>query len=252
MIERTTRDGIAILTLAHGKANALDLELCTRLTEVLDGLRAEPVCALVLTGQGRIFSAGVDLLRLLDGGVDYVRAFLPALQRAFRAAFSFPAPVVAAINGHAVAGGCILAATADRRLLADSGGRVGLPELRVGVPFPAEAIEVMRSVLPPGRFRTLVVGGAMLDAGAAHDWGLVDQVVQPDSLMEQALRAARDLATIPPEAFRLTKQQMRAPALARMDEAERTESETLLRIWTDPATLGAVKAYVAKTLRRGD
>jgi enoyl-CoA hydratase len=252
MIERTTRDGIAILTLAHGKANALDLELCTRLTEVLDELRAEPVCALVLTGQGRIFSAGVDLLRLLDGGVDYVRAFLPALQRAFRAAFSFPAPVVAAINGHAVAGGCILAATADRRLLADSGGRVGLPELRVGVPFPAEAIEVMRSVLPPGRFRTLVVGGAMLDAGAAHDWGLVDQVVQPDSLMEQALRAARDLATIPPEAFRLTKQQMRAPALARMDEAERTESETLLRIWTDPATLGAVKAYVAKTLRRGD
>ena len=249
MIETTREGEIAVLTIRHGKANAFDLELSNGLVETLDALRIENVAALVITGHGRIFSAGVDLIRMLDDGPDYVRAFLPALRRAFRTAFSFPAPVVAALNGHTVAGGCVLAATADRRLLADSGARVGVPELRVGVPFPAEAIEVMRAALPPGRFRTLVMGGAMLHAGAAHDWGLIDQVVEPDHLMEHALRAARDLASIPAAAFRLTKQQMRAPALARMDEAERTESELLMKIWTDPATFDTVRAYVARTFK---
>lgn len=249
MIDLTREGNIAVLTMRHGKANAFDLELSTALADTLDELNFENVAALVLTGQGRIFSAGVDLIRMLNEGPDYVRAFLPALRRAFRTAFSFPAPVVAAMNGHTVAGGCVLAATADRRLLADSGGRVGVPELRVGVPFPAEAIEVMRAALPTGRFRTLVFGGAMLDASAAHDWGLADEVVEPGRLMEHALRVARDLASIPAAAFRLTKQQMRAPALARMDEAERTESDLLMRIWTDPTTFDTVRAYVARTFK---
>lgn len=249
MIELTREDGIVVLTMKHGKANALDLELCTRLSDLLDELGSEDVPALVLTGHGRIFCAGVDLIRMLDGGPDYIRVFLPALRRVIRTTFVFPAPVVAALNGHAVAGGCLLAAAADRRLLADGGGRVGVPELRVGVPFPAEAVEVMRAVLPPARFRTLILGGAMLDAVAAHDWGLVDEVVEPGRLMEQATGVARDLASIPAGAFRLTKRLMRAPALARMDEAGRTESEALLRVWTEPATLEAVRGYVERTFK---
>ncbi len=241
-------DGVVVLTLAHGKANALDLELCVRLADTLDELGAEPVAALVLTARGRIFCAGVDLVRLLDGGVEYVHAFLPALQRVLRSAFSFPAPMVAALNGHTVAGGCLLAAAADRRLLADAGVRVGVPELRVGVPFPPEAIEVMRELLPPSRFRTLVIGGAMLEAGAAHDWGLVDEVVEPERLIEHALRAARDMASIPGGAFRLTKRLMREPALARIDEANRTGGEALLRSWTADGTFEAVRVHVERTL----
>jgi enoyl-CoA hydratase len=242
-------DGIVVLTLAHGKANVMDLELCSLLADTLDELGAEPVPALVLTGRGRIFCAGVDLIRLLEGGVEYVRVFLPELQRVLRAALSFPAPMVAALNGHSVAGGCLLAAAADRRLLADSGGRVGVPELRVGVPFPPEAIELMRELLPPSRFRTLVIGGAMLDGGAAYDWGLVDEVVEPERLLEHALRVARDLASIPAGAFHLTKRLMREPALARIDEANRAGGAALLRGWTDSVTTAAVRAHVERTLR---
>jgi len=241
-------DGIVVLTLAHGKANALDLELCSGLSDTLDELGSEPVPGLVLTARGRIFCAGVDLVRMLDGGVQYVRDFLPALQRVLYSTFSFPAPMVAALNGHAVAGGCLLAAAADRRLLSDSGARIGVPELRVGVPFPPEAIEVMRELLQPSRFRTLVIGGAMLDAGAAHDWGLVDEVIEPDRLRERALEVARDMASIPGEAFRLTKRLMRAPALARIEAANRSESDLLMRIWTEPATFETVRAFVGKTL----
>lgn len=248
MIRTEREGGVVVLTMEHGKANALDLELCAGLADLLDELRREQLSALILTGRGRIFCAGVDLIRMLDGGPDYVRAFLPAMRRTFRTLFAFPFPVVAAMNGHTVAGGCILAAAADRRLLADSGARIGIPELKVGVPFPAEAVEIMREVLPPSRFRTLVFGGAMLDGAAAHDWGLADEIVEPGRLLDRALEVARELASIPAESFQLTKQQMRAPALARMDDAERTQSESLMRIWTEPETFEAMRVYVEKTL----
>ena len=81
MIELTWRGGIAIVTMVHGKANALDIELLEAITAQFEKLRTAPERAVVLTGQGRMFSAGVDLPRLADGGPDYVRRFLPALHR---------------------------------------------------------------------------------------------------------------------------------------------------------------------------
>ena len=101
--------------MVHGKANALDIELLRRPSSAqFETLRAAPERAVVLTGQGRMFSAGVDLPRLADGGPDYVRRFLPALHRLYDTVFFFPKPVVAAVNGHAIAGGCVLECCADR------------------------------------------------------------------------------------------------------------------------------------------
>src|SRR5712692_1105698 len=136
MIELTDRGTVTVLKMVHGKANALDLELCEALTSQLDDCRRSSIGALVLTGTGRMFSAGVDLPRIVDGGPAYVRAFLPSINRMFQTLFSFPKPVVAAINGHAIAGGCVMACAADVRLMAREPGRIGIPELLVGVPFP--------------------------------------------------------------------------------------------------------------------
>ena len=112
-------------------------------------LRGADVKAMVLTGQGKMFSAGVDLKRLSAGGADYVRAFLPVLHKLYDAVFFYPKPVIAAINGHAIAGGAVLAACADRRVMAKDGGRIGVTELQVGVPFPALAFEIVRFAVPP-------------------------------------------------------------------------------------------------------
>ena len=144
MIDVKNDAGIDVLTLMHGKANALDIEFCEALTARFVELRKSDAEAVVLTGQGRIFSAGVDLIRLSEGGADYVRKFLPALHKLYDAVFNHPKPVVAAINGHAIAGGCVLACCADRRVMARDGGRIGVTELLVGVPFPALAFEIMR------------------------------------------------------------------------------------------------------------
>src|SRR5579872_1791909 len=138
MIETSSEDGIAIVTLRHGKANALDIALCDELAARFAELRATDARAVIVTGQGKIFSAGVDLRQVSAGGADYIRKFLPQLHRLYDAIFFHPRPVVAAINGHAIAGGCVLACCADRRILA-RGGRIGMTELLVGVPFPALA-----------------------------------------------------------------------------------------------------------------
>ena len=118
MIELRTDGDIAILTMRHGKANALDSEFCEALAARFVDLRNAEAKAVVLTAQGRIFSAGVDLKRLSAGGADYVRAFLPSLHKLYDAVFFHPKPVVMGINGHAMAGGAVLAACGDRRIMA--------------------------------------------------------------------------------------------------------------------------------------
>src|SRR5262249_13216369 len=87
MIDVMDDDGVAVVNLAYGKANALDIELCDGVAQTFSGLRSSSARAVVLTGQGKMFSAGVDLPKMLDGGADYVRRFLPALHRLYDAVF---------------------------------------------------------------------------------------------------------------------------------------------------------------------
>jgi len=184
MIDIKTDAGIAVLTLMHGKANALDIEFCEALSARFMELRRSDAKAVVLTGQGKIFSAGVDLKRLSEGGVDYIRKFLPVLHKLYDTVFHHPKPVVAAINGHAIAGGCVLAACADRRIMARDSGRIGVTELLVGVPFPALAFEIVRFAVPPRYLPEFTLSGATYSSDEALQRGWIDEAVEPDALME--------------------------------------------------------------------
>jgi enoyl-CoA hydratase len=105
VIESTTKDGVAVLAMRHGKANALDTELCQALCGALDDAAAGGAAAVVLTGADTVFSAGVDLKRVTAEREGYLAAFLQELRRAFARLATFELPVVAAVNGHAIAGG---------------------------------------------------------------------------------------------------------------------------------------------------
>ena len=144
MIETEDRDGVAVLRMKHGRANALDIEFCRGLVGEFRRIEAAPFSSVVLTGQGKIFSAGVDLFWITEEGPAYIREFLEGLHEFCETIFGFPKPVIAAIEGHAVAGGFILACMADRRIMARGEGRVGLPEKPREAPGPLVGVEVLR------------------------------------------------------------------------------------------------------------
>lgn len=246
MIDRTESNDILTLTLAHGKASAMDVELLDALhRELTDAAEAR---AIVLTGSGSIFSAGVDLFRLADGGAAYVRDFFPLLRDTVRQLFAMPVPVVAAANGHAIAGGAILVYASDVRLMAAGNGRIGTPELLVGVPFPAAALEIVRFAVREWQ-RTIYTGGT-LHPDAALAAGLIDEVVAPKALLARAHDVAAQLAAIPREAFRLTKAALRAPALDAMSRLGAQYDEASLAAWSDPATHQHIRDYLARTVRK--
>ncbi len=250
MIDATVTDGVATVTMTHGKANALDIEFCEAAAALFDQLRTSDAKAIVLTAPGTIFSAGVDLKRLNAGGADYVRAFLPSLHKLYDAVFFHPKPVIAAINGHAMAGGAVLAACADRRIMAEGNGRIGITEMLVGVPFPALAFEIVRFAVPERMFPEFALTGSTYPTDAALRLGWLDETVPTDALMAKAKEAATFYAGLAPKAFAQTKMQLRLPVSERYALNGAATDKAVTDIWTAPETLANVKAYVEKTLRK--
>jgi enoyl-CoA hydratase len=240
MIEVEHRKGVAVVRLSHGKVNALDQALAEAITATMRELADS---CIVLTGAGRAFSAGVDLRRVVEGGPEYVAAFLPALDDALVAVFDAPGPVIAAVNGHAIAGGCILAAACDLRLM--SGGTMGITELLVGLPFPPAALEIVRHAVGP-RVEELAFTGRTFDPASARELGLVHEILPPEVLLDEAVRRAEALARIPPTVYRLTKQQLRAGPRQRLDEARRRHGERVVAAWQAPEARTAAAVYLER------
>ncbi|MGH7504471.1 MAG: enoyl-CoA hydratase/isomerase family protein [Longimicrobiales bacterium] len=240
--------GVVVLRMQHGKANALDLPLCYALRQRLAEHAGQDVRAFVLTGTGRIFSAGVDLRQLVESDPSYAAEFLPAMGAAMYALFAVEKPVVAAVNGHAVAGGCILACAADHRVMAAEGGRIGVAELAVGVPFPTVALEIVRYACASHRFQRVVLGAGLYEPEEAVELGLVDEVVPADHVLPRALEEARALAEIDPKVFAVTKRELRRPALSRIAADQADHDPIVLALWREESTRERVRGYVERTI----
>jgi enoyl-CoA hydratase len=244
MITRENQGDIAILRLAHGKANALDTELLGAIERELD--LAHDARAVVLTGTGSMFSAGVDLFQLLEGGPAGIDPFLDALEAAVLKLFEFSSPVVAAVNGHAIAGGCILVEACDYRIM--SGGKIGVAELLVGVPFPVAALEVIRYATPPQHIQKIAYTGRALAPEDALAHGLVDETATPETLEARAIEVARQFGAIPRQSFTLAKRTLREPTLRRIAEARASIDRDVRRVWANPSTHQIIRAYLDKTV----
>lgn len=246
---RVEADGaVAVVTMADGKANAMDTAMCRELAGHFGEFAASGHRAVVLTGEGPIFSAGVDLKQLRDGGTSYLEEFLPALSDAFLAVFDCALPVVAAVNGHAIAGGCILTSACDHRVMNADHGRIGVTELLVGVPFPVVPMEILRFAVGTHRLKELAYFGRTYAAARALELGLVDEAVPAASVLERALAVAAELASLPAEALRHTRYQLRVPALDVIARERPATDRVVHELWDSPAARGMISEYVAKTL----
>ena len=241
MLDVEKQSGVTVVRLNHGKVNALDLELLRAITDAMRAL--DPGTPVVLTGSGSVFCAGVDLRRIVAGGRSYVAEYLPALTETFLAVFDHPGPVVAAVNGHALAGGCVIAAVCDVRLM--SQGTIGLTELGVGVPFPTAAIEIMRHVAGPAAER-LVLTADPLDVADAAAIGLVQE--SPDAF-DAAVALAAEMGKVPADVYAFSKRQLRQPVWERIAAHDAADAE-VLEVWSSDRTRDAINAYLESLRRR--
>ncbi len=244
MIERTTHGDARVLTLHHGPANALDADLLAALVATLEEETAKPHRGLILTGSGSMFSAGLDLPSLQHADREEIARMVQVLGDALVALFRFPRPTVAAINGHAVAGGALLALACDQRIMAEGNGKIGLTESQLGLVVPPSNIEMLRYPLPRRVLEKALYTGALYPTFKALDMGLVDAVVEPAELLDQCVEEI--VAWTPSEeAFADIKRRLHAPTLEAMERARADDADFVER-WFDHGTQTAIAATVEK------
>lgn len=215
--------------MRHGPANALDPVLVARLGASLDEAEASGR-PLVLTGNGRFFSAGLDLAALPEDR-DAMGAFVDAFDELVRRLFLFPCPTVAAVNGHAVAGGAILATACDVRIGATGGYRIGVSEVQLGVIFPAAAFEVLRAAIPPERSAEVLLRGRLTGPEDALANGFLHELAEPEALAARAAERAEELGALPRAAYAHTKRELRGGFAERASRLAAEKREGFLDTW---------------------
>jgi enoyl-CoA hydratase len=209
---------VAVVRIDRAPANALDLELLAEGHAVREQLSSSPPGAVVITGREQFFSAGVDLKTAPTLTQGQQRDTVDGINRLFAGWYAFPRPVVAAVNGHAIAGGLILALCADYRVCATE-GKLGLTELRAGIPYPVAAISVVRAELAPPAARRLALGAQLVDPAEALALGAVDELRPRAEVLPRAIEVAAAMAGLPRAAYKQVKRQLRGPTIESIDRA---------------------------------
>lgn len=243
---------IAEIRLARPPVNALNPDLCGDLRAALAAALDAGAHGVILSGGPKVFSAGLDVPYLMSLGRDHA-ALRDAWQGFFDTAMALatcPAPVVAAMSGHAPAGGCVLALCCDYRIMAigpdpERPFQIGLNETQVGLVVPEGIQRLLRRVVGRHRAERMLLVGEMVDAQRALDIGLVDDLAPLDDVVPRACAWLESLRSLPQEAVRGTR------AIAREDLIEALQPrhiqlERMLEDWHAPGTQGALRGLLAK------
>ncbi len=236
-MELQAHDDVTVLRMDNRKANAMNPEMLVALDGALVQFLESDGTALVVTGYDRFFSAGLDLVKLGELDRDGMLGFMRLFQRVMLSIFCCERPVVAAVNGHAVAGGCVLALQCDARVATDGRMTMGLNETRLGVGLPVVVAETLRAQVSPSVMSRIAVEGRLYDGPQALDLGLLDECVAADTVLERSLERARELAEIPHDAYAQAKRVVRGPVRDAVVARASDEEQPWLDTWfSDEAT----------------
>ena len=233
-----SKDGeIATATLSRGKVNALNEPMVEELTKSFEDLAIDnAVKSIIFTGTGKFFSFGFDVPEFLSYPKDDFVRYLEKFTKLYTDVFLFPKPVVAALNGHTIAGGCMLATACDSRLMVTGKARISLNEITFGAPVPAGSVEMLRYCVGSRHAQSILYSGAMYSAEQAFELGLVDQVSSEYALAEDARKVAQELAQKDSSAFRTTKHLLRKPVAEQMIKREKDAILEFVDIWYSEQT----------------
>ena len=208
--------GVALLRLARPPVNALDLELVQAIERGVRAVGDSDARALVLTGDGSCFSAGIDTKLAPTYDAQQRRDSINAINQLVATICSASVPVLAAINGHAMGGGLVIALACDLRLAGRGEHKLALNEVSAGVPFPAGPLAVVRAELDPSVMRDLCLTGRAVGPDEALALRIVEAVLDPPELLDRARERALELASFP--AYALVKAQVRGRLISELEQ----------------------------------
>jgi enoyl-CoA hydratase len=243
-VEVTVQNGLAILRLARNHGNAINDELAGDLMSAIheagddDGIRGA-----LLAGSGKLFSPGLDLQELIELDRPAMARFLHRFSSCMLMLYTFPKPLVAAIHGHAIAGGFLLTLTADWRVLRRR-AKVGLAEIRVGVPFPFGIAMILRDAVPREHLTEVALFGKNWDDDEAQKAGLVHEVRPEEGFEEHCLQRLDDLAAKDPTAFAISKRYLRSDTAERIRANDPQYAVDFLDSWFEPGTQQRIRTVV--------
>jgi len=208
-------------------------QLYTDLTKLEED---ETIGVIILKGEGKFFLFGFDIPEFLAYSRDEFERFLRKFTDLYHYIFLYPKPTIAVINGHAIAGGCMLATACDVRLMVSGKAKISLNEISFGASVTAGAVEMLKYCVGQRDAQTILFSGAMYNAEEAHEMGLIDQITESGKLMEVSKSVAQDFLNTDLVAFAIIKRLIKGPVAGRMEQREPDSIKEFVDIWYSEST----------------
>lgn len=237
-------DGLGIMRIAREHGNAINRELSEGLIGAIREAEAsDELRGLLFAASGKLFSPGLDLRELIDLDRSGMKSFLESFNAAFLEMYSFSKPMVAAMHGHAIAGGFLLTLTADWRIL-KQGAQVGLAEIKVGVPFPFGIAMILKDAVPRACLAEVALLGKNYLDREALAAGLVHELLEAEQFEEHCRRRLAAMAAKDRKAYAVSKRYLRSQTIERIAAAGNRYDDEWLDSWFSPATQERIKDLV--------
>jgi enoyl-CoA hydratase/carnithine racemase len=237
----------AVLRLDKGRGNSIDEPLVGELTKAARDLGADPSVGgvLLISAHPKLFCPGLDLVTLIELDRGAMERFMLLFAEMLWALYGLPKPMVAGVNGHAVAGGCVLALTADHRVLRRGGAQIGLNEVRVGLPLPWSVSELLRASVPPNALSQVALLGRNFADDDALRVGLADELADAAGFEDHCLLRLDEFVEKDGYALATTKAALRHHTLERMKAHERERMGSWLDGWFSGTTRARLRELAA-------
>ena len=248
MIDIEYLDGVAVLKLNNGITNPINLALVNELSETIVNIREDPdVHSLVLTSSNeKFFSMGFNIpeLYLLDR--EDFKVFYQGFSQLCIDLYTLSKPTIAAIPGHAIAGGCILTICCDYRFISEGRKLMGLNEIKLGVPIPYPGDRILYQLIGERCAYEMVCSGEFYQPTNLYRMGLVDELVSPEKLLMRSIEKASSVGTMPENAFRIIKENRTEPIITQVQRYPHEQEERFLDCWFSPSTRERLKEAMKK------
>ena len=241
----TIKDKVAIITLNRGKSNSLNREMVTELNDMLESIENDPnIGGVIVTGRENFFSAGLDLIELYHYNEEEAKSFWHLFLKFTAKLTAFKKPLVAAINGHSPAGGCVIALGCDARVMAEGKYIIGLNEVPVGIIVPHSIFALYGFWLGKANAYRNLLEGKLFSPEEALAIGLVDELVKPESILTAAERKVRKYMAFEANTWQQSKINVRRELIEVMNADQTADLDIMLKQWWSQPTRAILKSLI--------